>query len=195
MGSLARRWLLLDRNAITNLDTVLKSRDITLATKVCIVKAMVLPVVKYGCKSWTIKKAEHQRVDAFELWDWRRLLAGHCKIKPVNLKGNQSWVLIERTDAEAEAPILWPPDVKSWLIGKGLDAGKYWGQNEKKASENEMAGWHHQCNEHELGQSLGDSEGQGGLVCCRPWDHKESDMTGQPNNNSQGYRLLWLIRQ
>ena len=89
MGSLVRRGLLLDRNAITNLDTVLRSRDITLATKVCIVKAMVLPVVKYGCESWTIKKAEHQRVDAFELWDWRRLLAGHCKIKPVNLMVNQ----------------------------------------------------------------------------------------------------------
>ena len=111
---------------MTNLDSVLKRRDITLLTKVHLVKAMVFPVVMYGCESWTIKKAERQRIDAFELWCWRRLLTPlDCKeIKPVNLKGNQSSIFIGRTDAEAEVPILWPPDGKSQVIGKDPDAGK-----------------------------------------------------------------------
>ena len=91
---------------MTNLDSILKSRDITLSTKVCLVKAMVFPVVMYGCESWTIKKAEHQRIDAFELWYWRRL-----EIQPVHPKGEQSWVFTGRTDVEAETPVLWPPDV------------------------------------------------------------------------------------
>ena len=111
---------------MTNLDSLLKSRDITLPTKVCLVKAMVFPVVMYGCESWTIKKAEHQRIDAFALWCWRRLLRllDSKEIQPVHPKGNQSWVFIVRTDAEAETPILWPPDVKNWLILKDPDAGK-----------------------------------------------------------------------
>ena len=113
---------------MTNLDSILKSRDITLLTKVHLVKAIVFPVIMYGCVSWTIKKAEHQRIDAFELWCRRRLL--NCKeIKPVNSKGNQSWVFIGRTDTEA--PILWPPDVKNWLTGKDPVAGKDWRQEEK----------------------------------------------------------------
>ena len=101
---------------MTNLDSILKSRDITLATKVCRVKAIVFPVVMYGCERWTIKKAEHQRIDAFELWFWRRLLRvpTDCKeIQPVHSKGDQPWVFIGRTDAEAETPILWPPDEKN----------------------------------------------------------------------------------
>ena len=97
---------------MTNLDSIFKSRDITLLTKVHLVKAMVFPVVMYGCESWTVKKAERQRIDAFELWCWRRLL--DCKeIQPVHPKGDQFWVLIRRADAEAETPILWPPDAKS----------------------------------------------------------------------------------
>ena len=101
---------------MTNLDSILKSRDITLPTKVHLVKAMVFPVVMYGCESWTIKKAEHQRIDAFELW--RRLLSplDFREIQPVHPKGNQSCIFIGRTDAEAETPILWPPDAKNWLI-------------------------------------------------------------------------------
>ena len=92
------------------------------------------------------------------------------EIKPVNLKGNQPWTLIGRTDAEAEAPIFWSSDVNSWLTGKVLDAGKDWGQKEKRAaSEDEMAGWHYQCNRHELGQISGDGEGQGGLPCYSLW--------------------------
>ena len=100
---------------MTNLDSILKSRDNSLPKKVCLVKAMVLPVVMYGCESWTIKKAERQRVDASELWCWRRLLRDmDCKeIQPVHPKGDQSWVFIARTDAEAETPILWPLDVKN----------------------------------------------------------------------------------
>ena len=100
---------------MTNLDSILKSRDITLPKKVHLVKAMVFPVVMYGCESWTLKKAEHQRIDAFELWCWRRLLSPlNCKeIQPVHSKGNQSWVFIGRTDAKAETPVLWPPHAKN----------------------------------------------------------------------------------
>ena len=118
---------------MTKLDSILKSRDITLLTKVCIVKAMVFPVLIYGCESWTIKKAKHQRTDAFELWCWRRLLSPlDCKeIKPNHSKGNQSWIFIGRTDAKAEAPVLWWPDAKNWLIGKDPDAGKDWGLEKK----------------------------------------------------------------
>ena len=105
------------KEVMTNLDSILKSRDITLPTKVHLVKAMVFPVVIYGCESWTVKKAERRRIDAFELWCRRRLLRVpylDCKeIQPVHLKGDQSWVFIRRTDAEAETPILWPPDAKS----------------------------------------------------------------------------------
>ena len=103
----------------SNLNSILKSRDITLPTKVHLVKAMVFPVVMYGCESWTIKKAEPRKSDAFELWCWRRLLRGplDCKeIQPVHSKGDQSWVFIGRTDVEAENPNLWPPEVNSRLI-------------------------------------------------------------------------------
>ena len=100
------------RKVMTNIDSIFKRRDITLPTKVCLVKAMVFPVVMYGRESWTIKKAEGRRIDAFELWCWRRLL--DCKeVQLVHPKGDQSWVFIGRTDVEAETPILWPPDAKS----------------------------------------------------------------------------------
>jgi len=108
--------LLLERKIMTNLDSILKSRDITLSTKVCLVKAMVFPVVMYGCESWTVKKSEHQRIDAFEMWCWTRLLKVPWTARRSNqsiLKDDQSWVFIGRTDAQAETPILWPPDAKS----------------------------------------------------------------------------------
>ena len=100
---------------MTNLDSILKSRDITLPTKVCLVKAMVFPVVMYGCESWTVKKAEHGRMDAFEQWCWRRLLSPlDCKeIQPVHSEGDQPWDFFERNDARAETPVLWPPHAKS----------------------------------------------------------------------------------
>ena len=112
---------------MTYLDSVLKSRDITLPKKFHLVKALVFPVVMDGCESWTIKKAEHRRIDAFELWCWRRLMRVPWtakEIQPDHPKGDQSWVFIGRTDAEAETPILWLPDGKSRLIGKDPDAGK-----------------------------------------------------------------------
>ena len=137
-----KRRLLLGRKVMTNLDSILKSRDIISSTKVHLVKAMVFPIVMYGCESWTIKKAKRRKIDAFELWCWRRLLSPlDCKeIHPVHPKGDQSWVFIGRTDAEAETPILWPPDVKSWLISNESDAGKDWGQEETGTTEDEMVG-------------------------------------------------------
>ena len=108
-----------------------------------------------------------------------------CKeIKPVNPKGNQPWIFSRRTDAEAEVPILWPPDAKSWLIRKDPDAGNDWKQEEKGTTEDEMLEWHHWLDEHELEQVPGDGDGQGNLACWRPRGHKESDMTEQLNNNS-----------
>ena len=103
------------------------------------------------------------------------------EIEPVNPKGNQSWTFIGRTDAEAEALILWPPDAKNWLIGKDLDAGQDWGQEEKGMTEDEMGGWHHRPDEHEFVQATGDGDGQGSLEFCSQWGHKESDTTEQLN--------------
>ena len=126
-----KRCLLLRRKAMTNLNSILKSRDITLPTKVCLIKAMVYPVVMYGCESWTIKKAEHQRIDAFECGvgedSWESL--GLQGDQPVNPKGNQLWIFIGRT------PTLWPPDATSWFIGKDTDAGKDWKQKEKRVAK------------------------------------------------------------
>ena len=109
-----------------------------------------------------------------------------CKeIQPVNPKGNQPWIFIGRTDAEAETPILRPPDAKNWLIRKDPDAGKGLRQKEKGMTEDEMVGWHHWLNGHEFEQAPGDGEGQGSLVCCSSWGCKESDMSEQLNNNTQ----------
>ena len=162
---------------MTDLDSILKSRDITLPTKVCIAKAMFYPAVMYRCESWTIEKAECQRMDAFTLLLEKTLENPlDCKeIQPVHSKGDQSWMFIGRTDAEA--PILWPPDSKRQLIGKDPDAGKDWGQEEKRTTEDVIVRWHHWLNGHEFEQTPGDGEGQGSLVCCSPWGHKESDMT------------------
>ena len=138
-----KRRLLLGRKAMTNLDCLLKSRNITLPTKVHLVKAMVFPVVMYRCESWTIKKAEHQWIDAFELWCWRRLLRVPWTARRSNQsnpKGHQSWIFIGRTDAEAEAPIVWPPNEKCQLIGKDPDAGKDWGAG-GEGDDREWDGW------------------------------------------------------
>ena len=107
-----------------------------------------------------------------------------CKIKPVNPKGNQHQIFIGRTDAEAEAPILWPPDAKNGLTGKDPDAGKDWRQEEKGTTEGEMVGWHHRLDGHEFEWTLGDGEGQGSPVCCSPLGRKESDTAEPPNNNN-----------
>ena len=146
-----------------------------------IVKAMVFPVVMYWCESWTRKKAKHWGIAFQDSWESKKKKKTlesplDCKeIQPVNPKGNQSWMFILRIDAEV--PILWPSDVKSWLIGKDPDAGKDWRQEEQGMTKDEMVRRHHWLNGHEFEQAPGDSEGQGGLGCCSPWGHKESDMT------------------
>ena len=98
-----------------------------------------------------------------------------CKIRPVNPERNQPWLFIEMIDAEAEAPILWPPDLKKWLIGRDRDTGEAWRQEERETTKDEMVGWHHWLNEHEFEETPGDGEGQGGLACCSPWGLRESD--------------------
>ena len=165
---------------MTNLDSILKNGHYS-AKKGLSSTSMVFPGVVYGCESWIIKKAESWRTDAFELWCWRRLESPlDCKeIQPVHPKGNQSWIFIGRTDAEAENPILWPPDVKNWLIGKYPDSGKDWRQEEKGMIEDEMVGWPHWLNGHEFEKSLGVGDGQGSLACCGTWDSKKSDTTEQ----------------
>ena len=181
--------LLLGRKAMTNLDGVLKSRDNTLLTKVCLVKAMVFPVVSYGCESWTVKKAEHQRIDAFELWCWRRFL-GQQGDQTSQSYGKSTWIIFGRTDAEAGASILWPPDVNSLLTGKDSDAGKDWRKKEKRATEDEIVGWYHLFNGHEFEQTPGDDQRQGSPVHCSPWGHKESD-TAWPLKNNRGVCVCW----
>ena len=144
------------------------SRDITLSTKVRQVKAMVFPVIMYGCKSWAIKKAEHRRIDTFELWCWRRLL----RVPWTSRRSSQSILReispeysLEGLTLMLKLLILWPPDAKNWLIWKDLDAGKDWRQ-EKGITEDEMVGWHHGLDGHEFGWTPGVGDGQGGLACC-----------------------------
>ena len=131
---------------------------------------MVLPVVMYGYESWTIKKTEWWRIDALELLHQKRLL-DFKEINSVNPKGNQPGIILERTDAEAESPILWPPDVKNWLIGKYPNFLKDWRQKEKGSAEDRRVGWHHWLNGHEVEQILGDTGGQRNLAHCSSWTH------------------------
>ena len=148
-----KRHLLLGRKVMTNLDSILKSREITLPTKVHLVKAMVFPVVMYGCESMDYKESWAPKNWCFWTVVLEKTLESplDCKeIQPVHPK-DQSWVFIGKTDVEAETPILWPPDVKNWLIGKDPDAGRDWRQEEKGTTEDEMVGWYHQLNGHEFG--------------------------------------------
>ena len=181
-----KRCLLLGRKTMPNLDSILKSRDVTLPTKVHIVKTMVFPVVMCRCESWTIKKCEHRRTDAFPtLWCWRRLL----RVPWTARRSNQSilkeispkYIFIGRTDVEAETPILWPPHPKNWLTGKDPEAGKDWGQEEKGMTQDEMAGSHLCLNGRKSGWTPVVGDGQGGLACCDSWDRKELDMTERLN--------------
>ena len=164
---------------MTKLDSLFKSRDITLPTKICLVKAMVFPVLMYGCESWTVKKAERRRIDAFELWCWRRLL----RVPWTATRSNQSILKeislgcsLEGMMLKLKLEILWPPDAKNWLSGKDSDAGKDWRQ-EKRTTEDEMVGWHHQLNGLEFDQTPGDSGEQRSLVCCSACGYKGADMT------------------
>ena len=168
------------KKSYSKLRTVCLKADMLLCwQRFSLVKSMTFPVVMYRCESWTIRKADCWRADAFKSWCWRKLSESplDCKeIQPVHPKGNQSWIFIGRTDAEAEVPILCPPDVKSWLTGKRL-----WCWERLKAGEGtievEMVGWHHWLNGHEFEQTPGDSEGQESLVHCSPWGCKEPDVT------------------
>ena len=141
----------------------------------------------YGCESWTIKKAECQRIHAFKLWCRRRFLLDCKEIKLVNSEGNQSWIFIGRTSAEAETPILWPPDAKNWFIRKDPDAGKDWRQEE-------MAEWYHRLDGSEFEWILGVGDGQGGLGCCDSWGCKESDTTERLNwtDWTHSFKAHWL---
>ena len=172
---------------------------------------MVFPVVMY--KMWELDHKENWGPKNWCFWTvvLEKILESplDCKeIQPVYSEGDQSWVFIRRTDAEAETPILWPPDAKNWLIGKDPDAGRDWGQEEKGMTEDEMARWYHWLNGHEFEWTLGLGDGQGGLVCCDSWGHKESDTTERlnwmwyHNCNFRGpvtlrlglrLKVLWLI--
>ena len=176
-----KRCLLCGRKAMTNLENMLKSRDITLPTKVHLVKAMVFPAVMCGCESWTKPSTKELMLLNCGVGEdsWESL--GLQGDQTNQSKENQSWILIGRIDAEADAPVYWPPDMKSWLIGKDPDAGKDWRQEEKGTIEGEMFGWHHQLSGHEFEQAPWVGDGQGSLACCSPWGHKESDMTERLN--------------
>ena len=180
-----KRCLLLGRKVMTNLDSIWKSRDITLSTKVCLVKAMVFPVVRYGCESWTIKKAEHRRIDAFEVWYWRRLL----RIPWTARRSNQSILkeispgcslvgLMLKLKLQYFGHLMQRAGLFKW---KDPDVGKDWRQEEKRMTEDEMVGWHHWLNGHGFGWTLGVGDGQGGLACCGSWGRKELDKTEQLN--------------
>ena len=147
-----KRCLLLGRKVMTNLGSIFKSKDITLPTKVCLVMAMVFPVVMYGCESWTVKKAERRRIAAFELWCWRRLLRVPWTASGYNLsilKEISPGCSLEGLMLKLKLH-LWSPHAKSWLIGKDHDARRDWGQEEKGTTEDEMTGWHHQLDGDEF---------------------------------------------
>ena len=168
---------------MTNLDTIFKSRDITLPTKVHLLETMVFPVVMHGCESWTIKKAEHQRIDASELWFWKRLL----RVPRTARRSNQS-ILKEISPEYSLDGLMLKLKVQylaTWCeeltLGKDPDAGKDRRWEEKGMTEDEMVGWHHRLDGHECEQVPGVGDGQGSLACCSPWDCKESDTTERMN--------------
>ena len=146
----------------------------------------------YGSSSSHVWMWELDYKESWVLKNWRfwTVVLEKTLKSPLNFsERNQSWIFTGRTDAEAEAPILWPPDVKSWLIGKDTDVGKDWRQGEKGATEDEVIGWHHRLNGHELGQTPGNNEGQGGLACWSSWGCKKSDTTCQLNTHAQNITL------
>ena len=163
-----KRRLLLGRKVMTNLDSIFKSWDITLPTKVCLVKAMVFPVVMYGCECWTVKKAERWRIDAFELWCWRRLL----RVPRTARRSNQSILKEVSPGCSLEGLMLklklqyFDHFMQRFDSLEKTDAGRDWGQEEKGMTEDEMAGLHYWLDGHEFVWILGVSDGQGGLVCC-----------------------------
>ena len=191
-----KRRLLLGRKVMTNLDSMLKSRDITLSTKVCLVKAMVFPVVMYGCESWTIKKTEWWRIDAFELQCWRRLLRVCSTVRRSNQPilgqispGCSLEGLMLKLKLQYFGHRMW----RAELIWKDPHAGEDWGQEEKGTIEDEMVGWHHRHNGHGFGWTLGVGDGQGGLACCGSWVCKELDTTEWMNRTE--YLFVCILRE
>ena len=169
---------------MTNLDSILKSRNITLPAKVSLVKALVLPVVMYGCENWIIKKAECRRIDTFELWCWRRLLRVPWTARRSNqsiLKEISPGCSLDGLMLKLRLQYFGHLMQKTDTLEKTLIAGKYWGREEKGTTEDEMVGWHHWLNRHELEQAPGVGNRQVSLACCRPWGHKESDTTEELN--------------
>ena len=170
-----KRHQLLGRKAMPNLDSILESKDIALSTKVCTSKLCFVLFCFSSSHIW-MWELDHKENWAPKNWCfWTVVLEKTLEssldskeIQPVNPKGNQSWIFIGRIDAEAETPILWPPDAKNWLIGKDPDAGKDWTQEEKGTTEDEMVDWHHWLNGHEFEQAVGIGDGWGSLVCCSP---------------------------
>ena len=184
-----KRHLLLGRKTMTNLDSLLKSRDITLTTKVCLVKAMVFPVVMYGYERWTIKKAEPWRINASELWCWRRLLrvawnarrSNQSILKEISPEYSLEGLML-KLKLQCFAHLLRRAD----SLEKTLMPGKIEGRRRR---EQERSKWHHRLDGHEFEWALGDCEGQGALACCSLWSHKESDTTERLNDNEQLSRL------
>ena len=158
-------------------------------TKICPVKVMVFLVVMYGCESWTTKKAKGWRSDAFKLLCWRRLLgipwtarrSNQSILKEINPEYSFGGLMLK---LKLQIFGCLVQELTHWTSESNFpNSGKEWRQKEKRATENEMGGWHHWFNGHELGQTMGDGEGQGSLACCSPWSHEESDMTWWLNNN------------
>ena len=183
-----KRPLLLGRKAMTNLDSILKSRDITLPTKVRLVKAMVFPVVTYGCESWTVKKAERRRTDAFELWCWRRLLRASWTAR----RSNQSILKEISPEYSLEGLMLKP---KLHTLATRCKELTHWErpwcwERLKVGGEGDDRGWdgwmRHGLNGHEFEHAPRVGDGQGGLACCSPWGHKESDTTERLNCTEKG---------
>ena len=161
-------------------------------TKIHLVKAMVFPVVMYGCDSWNIKKAECWKIDAFKLWCWRRLL----RVPWTARRSNQSILKEISPEYSLEGLMLklklqYFGHLKNWVIGKDPDAGKHWRQEEKGMTEDGTVGWHHRCDGHEFEQAPGVGDGHGSLACCSPWGRKESDVTKWPNWTDSWFTLLY----
>ena len=151
----------------------------------------------YGCESWTMKKAEHRRFDAFKLRCWRRLLRVPWTARRSNqsiLKEISPGISLEGMMLKLKTPVLWPPHAKSWLIGKDSDAGRHWGQEEKGTTEDEMAGWHHRLDGHEFERTPGDGDGQRGPACCNSWGRKESDTTERLNWSELNWKTTFNRR-
>ena len=177
------RHLILGRKVMTRIYSILKSRDITLPTKVHLVKGMVFPVVMCACESWAVKKADYWRIDAFELWCWRRLLR-----VPWTARRSNQCILKEISPGCSLEGMMLKLKLQYFghLMGRvdsleKTDAERDWGQEEKGMTEDEMAGWHHRLDAHEFGWTLGVSDGHGGLVWCDSWGLKESDTTERLN--------------